>query len=80
MSDKLTTQARRALEYVRNTGGNATYDTFMDDHEPVGQALWKALRFPVALIQHDPAPGRDRYLILTDAGVAALSSNSASSA
>lgn len=68
----MTPQAKAALEYVRNAGGNATSDSFMEDHEPIGHALWKELRFPVALIRHDPTPGRDRYLVLTDAGLAAV--------
>lgn len=69
----LTPQARKALEYVHNARGNATWDTFMEDHEPIGEKLWRELRFPVDLIQHDPTPGRARFLVLTDTGRAELS-------
>jgi hypothetical protein len=34
---------RRALEYVRNTGGGATKAHFFEDHEPVGGLLWNDL-------------------------------------
>jgi hypothetical protein len=68
----LTSQALKALEYIKNAGGNATGESFMEDHEPIGPQLWQELRNPQRLIQHDPAPGRDKYLILTDAGHAVL--------
>jgi hypothetical protein len=31
---------RQALEYVRNTGSNATKEQFLDDFEPIGDRLW----------------------------------------
>lgn len=34
---------RKACEYVRNTGGNATLPHFLDDHDPVGQHVWDSL-------------------------------------
>jgi hypothetical protein len=71
----MTPMARKALEYVRNAGGNATTESFFEDHAPVGPNLWQELRFPNALIEHDKAPGRDRYLVLTDAGRAALAAS-----
>ena len=69
----MTPMARKALEYVRNAAGNVSSDEFIQDHEPVGHTLWCELRSPVQLIQHDPVLGRDRFIVLTDAGEAALS-------
>lgn len=34
---------KRALQYVKNTGGGATREIFIEDHEPVGETLWSAL-------------------------------------
>lgn len=39
----MNTTTRRALEYVRNTGGQATLKHFGDDHEPIGPLLWRDL-------------------------------------
>lgn len=39
----MTTTQRKALEYVRNTNGGATVVHFMEDHEPIGERLWKPL-------------------------------------
>ncbi len=33
--------AVKALQYIKNTGGNVTKAIFMDDHEPIGHLLWK---------------------------------------
>lgn len=33
----------RAIQYIKNTGGNATLADFVEDHEPVGQKLWEDL-------------------------------------
>lgn len=35
-----TDYIKRTLEYVRNTGGNATKEMFFEDHEPIGKILW----------------------------------------
>lgn len=53
---------RRAIEYVRNTGGNATIAVFDDDHEPVGPMLRKDI-MPKYVIE-----GKDGYLELTGLG------------
>jgi len=34
-----------ALQYVRNTGGGATVAIFIEDHEPIGERLWKVLSY-----------------------------------
>lgn len=39
----LSIMQQRALEYVRNTGGNASVETFIEDHDPVGKQLWAEL-------------------------------------
>jgi ribosomal protein S19E (S16A) len=39
----MTPMERKALGYVRNTNGGATRAHFMEDHEPVGDRLWKRL-------------------------------------
>jgi hypothetical protein len=31
----------KALQYIKNTGGGATWEDFDDDHEPVGPLLRK---------------------------------------
>lgn len=35
----LTSQGKRALEYIRNAGGSPTVEQFDDDHEPIGRLL-----------------------------------------
>ena len=37
---------RRALEYVQNTGRNATRADFINDHEPIGLNLWTSVNSP----------------------------------
>lgn len=64
----LTPMERKALEYVRNTGGGATRDHFIDDHEPIGEVLWDRLS-DAGLAGID---GDDR-ICLTDAGKKELS-------
>lgn len=41
----MTPMQIEALRYVKNTGGNATYNHFIDDHEPIGQRLWQDLKY-----------------------------------
>jgi hypothetical protein len=60
--ESMTPQAKRALEYIRNTGGNATIAIFDDDHEPIGPQLRKEIIPAFAMVD---GAGR---LILTDAG------------
>lgn len=36
-------QRIKALEYVKNTGGGATKENFIDDWEPIGETLWTGL-------------------------------------
>lgn len=64
----LNSMERKALEYVRNTGGGATHDHFIDDHEPIGEVLWDRLS-AADLVGID---GDDR-ICLTDAGKKELS-------
>lgn len=64
----LTPQARKALEYVRNSGGGATVSNFFEDHEPIGDMLWQEIRRDHSLVTQD----RDGRLLLTEAGRAAL--------
>lgn len=41
--EMVSNAVEKALEYVRNTGGNATLRDFFDDHAPVGRELWREL-------------------------------------
>lgn len=59
----LTLQQRAALEYVRNTAGHATFNMFVEDHEPIGPQLWGDLN-TLGLVRADE---QDR-VILTEAG------------
>ena len=34
---------KRAIEYIKNTGGNPKVDWFDEDHEPIGPMLRKQL-------------------------------------
>ena len=36
---------KEALRYVRNSGGHATKDHFIEDYEPIGELLWDELVF-----------------------------------
>lgn len=69
----MTPQARQALEYVHNAGGNATHESLIVDFEPIGQKLWIELRYPDTLVCHDPSEGRARYIVLTKKGREVLS-------
>ena len=45
---------KQAVQYIHNTGGNATLANFFEDHEPIGEMLWKDLvREGLAEIHHD---------------------------
>lgn len=35
-----TNYIKRTLEYVKNTGGNATKEMLFEDYEPIGEILW----------------------------------------
>ncbi len=41
----MTPMQKQALQYVKNTGGCATVEHFIEDHEPVGKRLWEDLDF-----------------------------------
>ncbi len=58
----MTPQAKQAVEYVRNTGGNTTVAIFDDDHEPIGPMLRKEI-MPMYVVEQS-----DGKLALTDAG------------
>ena len=62
----MTPQAKQALQYVINTGGNATVASLDDDFEPIGAMLRREL-MPTFIIE------RDGKLQLTEAGQAELS-------
>lgn len=57
----------RALQYVKNTGGGATVANFMEDHEPIGDALWSDLT------DHGFVKIADERIYLTDSGIQQLS-------
>jgi len=53
----------QALEYVKNTAGNATVKHFEEDFEPIGGLMWSDL------VESNLAfEGEDGYVRLTDAG------------
>jgi hypothetical protein len=58
---KLTPQALQALQYVVNTGGNASVMIFDDDHEPIGPMLRRELmpfymeELPTGMLDLTPA-------------------------
>lgn len=39
----MTTTLFNALKYLRNSGGGATKDNFIEDYEPIGLLLWDGL-------------------------------------
>ena len=39
----MTDMQKQALRYVKNTGGGATKEHFIDDHEPIGDLMWDEL-------------------------------------
>jgi hypothetical protein len=59
---------RRVLQYVKNTGGGATRAHFIDDHEPIGERLWRRYFEDDGLITIDSAG----HIFLTRAGADAL--------
>ena len=56
----------RALQFVKNSGGYATKENFIDDHEPVGEWLWRDLAGYIEV-------NYDGKIFLTKAGHDALS-------
>lgn len=64
----MTPQAKRAIQYVINTGGNCTVAIFDDDHEPIGPMLRKEI-MPLYVAEEF---GK---LYATDVGRAAVSEN-----
>jgi len=54
---------KQYLQYVRNTNGGATKDHFIDDYDPIGETLWKQLKYH--LYVSEDTNGR---IYLTDAG------------
>ncbi len=56
-----------ALEYVRNTAGNATLAIFKDDHDPIGDHLWTRLSGAGLVVVNEQGK-----VVLTDDGVKAL--------
>lgn len=65
MSD-INEHHRKYLQYIVNTGGNATIAGFDDDWEPIGPMVRRDL-MPRYIIERP-----DGKLALTDEGVAAL--------
>ena len=59
---------RKALEYVSNTRGGATIENFIEDFAPIGEQLWRELRFPERLATVD----RNGKIWLTEEGKKAL--------
>jgi hypothetical protein len=53
----------RSLQYIVNTGGNATIEHFYDDHDPIGLRLWTSL-----VVQGLATFGEDRIVKLTELG------------
>lgn len=70
----ITDHDRKVLQYVENTGGNATMDIFEDDWSPIGRNLLFKLG-PMGqrliCVRYDEERGR-QFLYLTDTGIAAL--------
>lgn len=62
---------RRALEYIRNSGGTPEVAWFDDDHDPIGEQLRSALTEKRLASIFQDSDGRSR-LELTEAGQAAI--------
>lgn len=58
----MDSQQKRAVNYIKNTGGNPSIDWFDDDHEPIGKAIRHDLKKNKLIVEHD---GR---ILLTDKG------------
>jgi hypothetical protein len=65
----ITGETRKALEYVRNTGGGATLARFLEDFDPIGSRLWFDLVADPALVAVDR---ETRTISLTPEGEAEL--------
>ena len=59
---------KRVLQYVKNTNGGATQAHFVDDHDPIGDRLWKTYCGEKDYITID----RGGRIVLTQAGEEAL--------
>lgn len=58
---------KQLLEYVKNTGGNATIGNFVEDWEPIGMLAWDELsRAGLTNLN------KDGHIQLTEAGYTAL--------
>ena len=62
---------KRALRYVRNSGGYATKDHFIEDYEPIVELLWDELVFADTVVINDSG-----QIILSPKGDALLTGNS----
>ena len=58
---------KQALRYVKNTGGGATKEHFVEDHEPIGDLLWNEI-----FTQGWVTSNNDGKIILTHLGEEAL--------
>lgn len=63
----MNSNLRNAMQYIINTNGGADKETFIDDHEPVGHALWRDLT-DAGFAKENPAGA----VVLTERGKAAL--------
>jgi hypothetical protein len=61
------------LQYIRNTAGNATLDNLIEDHEPVGEWLWR----DVTVLGFARVNPDTRRVELTEAGRAWLAEHDA---
>lgn len=62
----MSSQLQQALNYVHNTNGGGSRESFLEDFEPIGELLWKELS-ECGLV----AIGKDGVIELTLAGKAA---------
>jgi hypothetical protein len=61
-----TDYIKRTLEYVRNTGGNATKEMLFEDYEPIGEIMWNDVLIRGYVIE------KDGKIFLTATGTAVL--------
>lgn len=66
MTQTVSEHQKQYLQYVINTGGNATVATLDDDFDPIGPMIRRDL-MPTYIVEQD-----DGKLALTDAGREAL--------